>query len=127
MSGSVTCYCGAPMRLVKSVYGRFYACTQYPHCDGKVGAHQDTGEPLGRPADKPTREARVAAHAAFDPLWHGKSSPFRGRRKRANQWLRQALGISEGECHVAMFDAAMCRRVIEVCTAFEVERVERSA
>lgn len=103
--------CGAPMRLKKSKYGKFYGCTRYPKCDGIHGAHQESGAPLGTPANKATRQARIAAHAAFDAVWK------RGflHRSGAYRWLADALGITTDECHIGQFDAEMCRRVVEVC------------
>lgn len=54
---------------------------------------------------------RSAAHAAFDPLWQsGEMS-----RNAAYRWLASELGMSRDECHMSLFDAATCRRVVEAC------------
>jgi ssDNA-binding Zn-finger/Zn-ribbon topoisomerase 1 len=104
------------MRFVeKSRHGPFWSCTRWPKCDGTIGAHKASGDPLGTPADPDTRAARIRAHAAFDPLWQGKSARFRGRRKLAYRWLALELGIPKGLCHIAMMDAATCERVVELC------------
>jgi hypothetical protein len=111
-----------------SNFGKFWGCSEWPKCDGTISAHQETGEPLGIPVDKATREARIQAHAAFDPLWRGKGSPFRGRRDAAYKWLQHTLGIrSRYQCHIGMFDAAMCGRVLEVCDEYATRRGARSA
>lgn len=124
---SPECYCGSPMRERKGKHGRFWGCVRYPDCDGVIGAHQETGLPMGIPADDATRKARIAAHAAFDELWRGKGAPFRRKRSHAYRWLARALGIRTADCHIAKFDAATCQRVVEACTALETEREERSA
>lgn len=64
--------CGSKMKLRFShKYDRhFYGCVRFPDCLGAHGAHPD-GKPLGIPASKETRSARIRAHAAFDKLWQG--------------------------------------------------------
>jgi ssDNA-binding Zn-finger/Zn-ribbon topoisomerase 1 len=109
--------CGADMVLRESKYGPFYGCTRYPACDASHGAHPD-GTPLGVPADKETKAARIAAHAAFDQLWDKASKAGRAAARRgAYRWLREQLGMTREECHIGRFDKAMCTRVIELCEA----------
>lgn len=123
-------YCGqqAQLQTGRQVYPhrrdlhdrRFYVC---PPCDARVGCHPGTTEPLGRLANAALRQAKQAAHAAFDPLWQDNQS--RGgrragrrrneRRKRAYAWLAEQLGIAEKDCHIGMFDVATCQRVVEIC------------
>ena len=86
----------------------FYLCAP---CDAYVGIHVGTTKPLGRLANKSLREAKKAAHAAFDPLWRSGSM----KRASAYKWLAQQLGIDGRDCHIGMFDVATCYRVIEVC------------
>lgn len=117
----ITCLCGAPMRERLGKYGRFWSCSTYPTCTVTIGAHQATGDPMGTPGDDATRKARIAAHSAFDELWRGKSSRFRGRRSAAYQWLARAMSLPGRECHIANFDAVQCWRVAELCTALEAE------
>jgi ssDNA-binding Zn-finger/Zn-ribbon topoisomerase 1 len=103
------------MVLRESRFGPFYGCVRYPACDATHGAHAD-GTPLGIPANKETREARIAAHAAFDELW--KKATKKGKksaRQKAYAWLREELDLTREECHIGRFDKAMCARVIEVC------------
>lgn len=118
MSAPACPYCGKPSRLTngREVYPRarkpeliakgFYICTP---CDARVGCHPGTSTPLGDLANKPLRDARIAAHAAFDPLWQS------GRMKRsaAYRWLAETLGIEPTETHIGMFDEATCARVVE--------------
>lgn len=118
-------YCGnvAPYVTGRQVYPhrrdlyskRFYQCKP---CDAMVGVHPGTDKPLGRLADKDLRVAKMAAHAAFDPIWQ------EGHKKRgsAYAWLAEQLGIHVADCHIGMFDIAMCHRVVEVCDALIAAR-----
>ena len=57
--------------------------------------------------------ARIAAHAAFDPLWQsGKFS-----RGVAYEWLASELGIPVTACHMVLMDVAMCGKVVAICSA----------
>jgi ssDNA-binding Zn-finger/Zn-ribbon topoisomerase 1 len=106
----VTCpFCGRPMRLKTSRHGPFYGCAGWPRCSAKVGAHTD-GRPMGVAGDSETRTARRRAHSAFDKLWrkHGWS------RSAAYRWLADRLGIPYTQCHIGLFDAPRCYRVIEL-------------
>jgi len=116
---SVVCnYCGkdAPLVSGKQVYPhrpdlyakKFYRCMP---CDAMVGCHPGTTKPLGRLANDELRKAKMAAHAAFDPLWKNRL----WKRKQAYAWLALKLNIHARDCHIGMFDVDMCRRVIEVC------------
>ena len=112
--------CGAKASLVsgKEVYPhrpdlyskKFWRCG----CGAYVGCHGGGTQPLGYPAGPATRKARLAAHAAFDPLWK------RGQMKRgqAYRWLGEQLGQRPGETHISWMDAATATRVVEVCKAY---------
>ena len=119
-----TCpYCKAAARLVngKVIYPAtrradliaksFWLCAP---CKAYVGCHPGTVTPLGRLADADLRQAKMAAHDAFDPLWRSG----RMRRGEAYAWLAAALGIPVPECHVGMFDLARCADVVRVCRAY---------
>ena len=100
--------CGIPMRLKQSHYGWFYGCPNYPECENTHGAHQSTGKPLGKPADKETRLARIAAHVALDRLWIEGSMT----RKNVYRWLRMSMGLSKFKCHIARMNRENCEQVI---------------
>ena len=87
---------------------KFYQCAP---CDAYVGCHPGTTNPLGRLANAELRAAKMAAHAAFDPLWKSGAK----KRGSAYAWLADALRIDKKQCHIGMFDVADCRRVVEVC------------
>lgn len=90
------------------VKGKIYWC---PPCDARVGCHPRSTRPLGQLANQELREARTAAHEAFDPLWRDCAIT----RKEAYRWLAQMLDLTEDECHIGMFDLEMCKRTIRVC------------
>lgn len=95
---------------------KFWLCRP---CDAYVGCHSYNkrhgykgNEPLGRLANRELRIAKMAAHAAFDPIWkNGKLS-----RDEAYAWLATQLNISLKHCHIGMFDEATCRRVVATCS-----------
>jgi zinc-finger-containing domain len=104
-------------------YGPVYACQN--GCDAYVGVHEGTRIAKGTLANKPLREARKAAHRLFDPLWKDLrqaypeiASPPRfiqsTARVRAYRWLAEQLAIPFDDCHIAMFDLAMCAAAIAV-------------
>ena len=111
-------YCQQPAELVTGA-------DIYPHrhdlsskaiwrcapCGAWVGCHYGTTQPLGRLANAELRKAKMAAHAAFDPLWKSR----RMRRGEAYRWLSKELGIPFEQTHIGMFDVETCRRVVEAC------------
>ncbi|MBG0871435.1 hypothetical protein H0X91_15795 [Burkholderia sp. 9777_1386] len=95
----------------------FYQCVP---CDAHVGCHPGTEKPLGRLADAELRAAKMAAHAAFDPLWKS------GERSRgvAYAWLARRLGIAKNACHIGMFDLVTCRKVVDLCSHLDFEVIQ---
>ena len=59
------------------------------------------------------------AHAAFDPMIDAKMARdgcSRSKARRAGYgWLALNLGLERRDCHIGMFDEAMCARVLELC------------
>jgi len=108
--------CGLELVLKQSRYGTFYGCLGFPGCDITQNADQVTGDPIGKPTDQLTRDLRIAAHDAFDPIWRDRKEM---KRNEAYKWLSYKLGIARGECHIGLFDKEMCERVIEVCRSDE--------
>lgn len=106
---------------------RFWRCVP---CDAYVGCHRGTSNPLGRLANAELRTAKIAAHAALDPIWRARlvrkravdpkytKGMARGGRYKA---LAALLGIGQHECHIGMFDVARCRRVVEICKSGALE------
>lgn len=92
-------------------FGPVWECAP---CGAWVGCHDGTSKPLGRLANADLRAAKIAAHAAFDPLWRGGSMT----RPEAYTWLAKQLGIPRKKCHIGMFDEASCYLVAKVCQAW---------
>lgn len=105
--------CQSPMILRESRYGKFWGCSQYPECKGTHGAHQADGRPLGIPADKETKEARIKAHAAFDELWKGRQMT----RTAAYQWMGEAMALEPANRHIGRFTKEQCARLIALLAA----------
>ena len=103
--------CGKQMILRPSKYGLFYGCLGFPACKGSHGAHPD-GRPLGVPATKETKEARIRAHEAFDKLWKGGGMT----RKEAYAWLAKTIGAT---VHMGSADTALCEKVIKAVRHYE--------
>ena len=82
-------------------------------CNAYVGCYPD-GRPLGRLANAELRRAKMAAHAAFDPVW--KSG--RMARSEAYSWLSKQLGIRPEDTHIGMFDVEMCNQVVETVKGY---------
>jgi len=115
--------CGGQMTFhPTSRYGPFYACSNYPRCDCTHGAHPD-GSPLGVPADKKTKVARIAAHGLFDRIWQGPEAPM--TRRTAYLWLQQAMGMTDEEAHFGRFTAEQCERASREIRAAYPEVVDR--
>lgn len=65
-------------------------------------------------------KARIAAHAAFDPLWQSG----RMTRTKAYSELARRLGIPKHLAHMQMFDKATCERVIALFLVDDFETLE---
>jgi len=87
-----------------------YLCTN-SECGASVGVHAGTEHPLGTLADQTTKNARKAAHAAFDPIW--KSGQM--KRSEAYKWLADHLDIERWRCHISWFDTEVCNKVVKIC------------
>lgn len=109
---------GEPHYPYRRDYGPVWAC---PPCDAWCGCHEGTENALGRLANAELRQAKIDAHAAFDPLWKAKMDRDRcsksQARKAGYRWLADQLGISWRKCHIGEMDVLQCRRVVEICNA----------
>jgi ssDNA-binding Zn-finger/Zn-ribbon topoisomerase 1 len=107
--------CGNKMELRRSKFsnGYWYACAFYPQCKGSHGPHPD-GRPLGKPADRETKQLRIKAHDLLDPIYecYPKGKPQRRARWRAYMWVAFAMGLSMQRAHIGEFNAEQCRRLI---------------
>lgn len=94
-----------------------YLCTN-EQCGASVGVHAGTAYPLGTLADTKTKNARKAAHAAFDPIWKSKQM----KRGDAYKWLAEKLDIERWRCHISWFDIDYCQLVVKHCAARQVSK-----
>jgi len=95
-------------------WGGVWVCENYPKCDSYVGCHKGTKTPLGKMADKETRQARIKAHKEFDKLWHNGSMT----RQEAYKWLQKVLSIKETKAHIALFSKERCNRLVELLNKY---------
>lgn len=91
------------------IFKLFYLCEP---CNAYVGCHHGTTKPLGRLANAELRQAKIAAHEAFDPIWRSGSKT----RSSAYSWLAQQMSISKNNCHIGMFDIDQCKAVVRICS-----------
>lgn len=105
----------------EAVYGRSYGKWPYVYfcssCQAAVGCHPGTRIPLGRMADKKTRQLRARAHTHFDPLW--KSGAM--SRTEAYRLLSRNLNIPAEQCHISQMNVEQLKFVIEHCRGFSYE------
>ncbi len=97
-------------------------------CKAWVGTHPGTNQPLGVLANGELRAWKMKAHNAFDPLWkeklrrrqieRGMSYKQAFARGSGYKWLAEQLGISQGDCHIGMFNVEQCKRVVEICEQY---------
>lgn len=81
-------------------------------CGAYAGCHPGTERRVGRLSNAQTRKLKVAAHAAFDPIWQsGRMS-----RTKAYAWLREQTGLSERDCHIGWMDDDQLWLVITICS-----------
>lgn len=126
---AVSCpYCKAPAKHIASSadlygedFGPLWICRA---CDAWCGCHPD-GSPLGRLANRELRNARMAAHVAFDPLYENWQLAYpdaesltppikHSLRNRAYSWLAHHLGISKSTCHFGHFDLETTIRAMKI-------------
>lgn len=124
-------YCGKPANLVtgKVIYPhrpdladrKFWQCPGA--CGAWVGCHPGTCQPLGRLANAELRDAKRAAHAAFDPVWENNGSRNKKNRLRSAAYdaLAAALNIPRENCHIGLFDVDLCRRTVEACRTLTIQ------
>ena len=116
-------YCQQPAKLVGGdvIYPhrpdlaskRFHHCAP---CGAYVGCHPGTTKPLGILAKAELRALKSRVHAAFDPIWRGKTM----RRSEAYRWLADGIGIPATECHVGMFSEERCKAALKFLSTSKV-------
>lgn len=118
--------CGAPLVLrttTRFTYRngsprKFYGCSRFPLCEAAHGANPD-GTPLGIPANKETKKARMAAHDKFDSYWQKKQL----HKNQAYKLLQDIMQLSPNDAHIAMFSKEQCAELIERLTEREKQEI----
>lgn len=113
--------CGSDVKLVDNteIYSRQFGKWPYayfcqdPDCAAYVGLHPHSLFPLGRMADKPTRDARQQLHALIDPWWDGDEQ----KRTEVYRNLAELLRIPMERCHVSHFDYGTCQQALRLAAA----------
>ena len=73
---------------------------------------------MGALDDEALRDARRAAHAAFDPLWQQGALT----RETAYEWLAGALAIPVLRGRIGRMGLADCSRIVELVAARDGRR-----
>lgn len=119
--GAPTCmHCNATAALTTGreiyphmpwLHGKYIWKCPTPGCGSYVGCHPGTATPLGKPANKVTRHARMALHnERFDPIWRkAKKGKRRIARTGAYRILAKRMGLSKDEAHISLFTIEQCR------------------
>lgn len=101
-------------------------------CGAWCGTHKNTvaPAPLGLPANEKLRKLRQQAHFNLDPLWKRKmkrDNCSKGQARRAGyKWLAEQLGISFGQCHIALFNEKQCMEVLRLCSPIREAILQRA-
>lgn len=107
-------------RLYGKPYGEWPYCYLCLACGAAVGCHPNTRFPLGRMADKATRQMRAAAHRHFDPLWKSQAMT----RTEAYKMLAKHLSIPLEQCHISQLNIEQLKLVIDQCKGLEISEAQ---
>lgn len=118
-TGTLTTYGAAGIYLHRPdlVEKPCYLC----RCGAYVGCHAGATSPLGKPAGRETRTARIAAHKVFDPLWQARVAQGVKQhvaRGKAYKWLAREMNMRPEDCHISWFDKDQARRAQHICEPF---------
>jgi len=116
---------------------RFVRCDP---CDAHVACHEKTGEPMGTPANRATRQARAYLHKTYlDPLWqtairsggytkrdlrYGIDKIVRTARNRVYIWLGVQMGMTRTP-HVGEFSIEECHRAAHILKDADYATIRR--
>lgn len=99
---------GTPLTRCGGPHGPYLACSLRPTCDVVVTHCEHDGR--WRATTREIREARMAAHRAFDALWQR----YGMNRRKAYRWLAGELGLRSSECHFKHFTVAACELTVRL-------------
>lgn len=118
--------CSVNIKLIenKEIYGKNYGKWPFIYycfdCKSSVGCHPSTHIPLGRMADKETKQLRAELHLQFDKLW--KMQFF--TRDKAYCWLARELNIDNNECHISWLNKIQLELGIDIVVKYLADNYE---
>lgn len=129
----ITCqYCSKTTAMVedKDVYATSYGgyvmvCRP---CGAHVGCHPPgpfEGQSLGSVANRELRQARKAAHAAFDPLWLRASNKAASRVATYSQ-LTAYLKLPSEHVHIGIMNEVQCQQVVDFAKSIQ-DKIKQAA
>lgn len=92
-------------------------------CGARCGCHKDSDAPLGRPADQPTRDARMTLHQVLDPIWRRHVKDRKGARDAVYAFLSRKMGLPPAETHVGLWSIDQCRRALALLSDARTEEI----
>ena len=108
--------CGVFMKLLDSMYGRYYKCPT-PGCPGKHGARAD-GTPSGIPGNVEVRAARREVMQALERL----ANICKTCRRDYKPFHDRFNDMWDGNPHIARRDVAVCKVMVT-----QIENLIRAA
>ena len=92
-------------------------------CKASCGCHPGGYEPLGFPAGKATRQARMRLHEdRLDPIWKGRKGAKK-KRGQVYRLLSARMGLPPERTHTGMFSIEQCREAWRVLEGVTPENV----
>lgn len=102
MKGELCPYCKVPTQFT----GKGYEC---PQCFASVECHPGTTAAMGFVANGVLRKLRGLVHDTMDVLWMENKMP----RTEVYRKLREEMGLTKAQCHVAKFDEKQCKQALK--------------
>lgn len=99
---------------------RMYRCTA---CDARVYCHKGSTAPTGYLANKHTRQLRIKAHDAFDPLWIDRLIT----RDEAYDWLARQLNLERKDAHIGRLSDEQLNRIISRAPRYKIKLENKNA
>lgn len=103
--------CRSDLVLRKGPHGHFYGCEKYPKCKGTGQAHPQSGDLLGKPGTKKTKEWRIKCHEKFDQLWQNEAYGY--TRPQAYELLQTIMNMPKEKAHIGRFTIGQCKWLLK--------------
>ena len=83
-------------------------------------SQQEVETGVTRPGTRAEKDARMAAHSAFDSLWQGPNASM--NRRQAYGWMQRTLGLTEEQAHIGNFGVEECNALIQRVQEYQAQR-----